>query len=369
MNIFTANQVNQVYVVDTYNKGVFSKPGETSVTTTYDSTGLEDLNTSASESYASLAAAEADGWKFDLLEGSIQVKTNGDGDMYFVHKGKGGITRSDLVEKGSIMYAKKTTASQMATTTLAARISLNSGAFTTSSGTDYTLPQDYVLNIEFQNPIGMSPDNKYIMTAAVHGTSTMTKAQFYTKLKEVLDKQLKKMGTPLVTVTAASTYVDIVAAEPDWILGIKQQKPVLFTVLNSTVYNDTLKEEVYWADTIYSTGRKTTGGVEPAEETVTSGKPSGTTINNGKLMADFEYFYMGERGDQYRMKTWPDYVPTMYMVVPTHTYDTIGIHFAYVGSNHAVQKSEKDITLIIDTANPVTSTIESAIESAASITI
>lgn len=312
MNIFTANQVNQVYVV---NKVVDS-----------------------------VAGVQNEG---DVYVGSIGGTM--DKELYFVYKGKGGIVRSDLIPTKNIMYAKQTDAAAMDVTTLAARISLNAGAFTTSSGTDYTLPQDYVLNIEFQNPIGMSPDNKYIMTAAVHGTSTMTKAQFYTKLKEVLDKQLKKMGTPLVTVTAASTYVDIVAAEPDWILGVKQQKPVLFNVLNSTVYNDTLKEEVYWADTIYSTGRKTTGGVEPAEETVTSGKPSGTTIHNGKLMADYEYFYMGERGDQYRMKTRSYYVPTQYMVDPSKEYDTVGIHFAYTGSNHAVQKSEKDVTFIIDT--------------------
>ena len=49
------------------------------------------------------------------------------------------------------------------------------------------------------------------------------------------------------------------------------------------------------------------------------------------------------------MKTWPDYVPTQYMVDPSKEYDTVGIHFAYTGSNHAVQKSEKDVTFIIDT--------------------
>ena len=64
-------------------------------------------------------------------------------------------------------------------------------------------------------------------------------------------------------------------------------------------------------------------------------------------MADLEYFCMGERADMYRMKGYPNYVPTEYMVNPANIYDTIGIHYSYVGDNHAVQKSEKDLTFII----------------------
>ena len=49
------------------------------------------------------------------------------------------------------------------------------------------------------------------------------------------------------------------------------------------------------------------------------------------------------------MVGWPDYVPTTYLVKPDYTYgyDTIAIHYAYTGANHAVQKSEKDITFIV----------------------
>ena len=70
-------------------------------------------------------------------------------------------------------------------------------------------------------------------------------------------------------------------------------------------------------------------------------------------MADYEYFYMGERADQYRMVNWPDYIPTTYMVDPTwqYGYDTVGVHYAYVGANHSVQKSEKDITFIVPRAS------------------
>ena len=93
-------------------------------------------------------------------------------------------------------------------------------------------------------------------------------------------------------------------------------------------------------------------------------------------MADYEYFYMGERGDQYRNVGWPNVIPTAYIVDPTYAYgyDTIGIHFAYTGSNHAIQKSEKDITFIIPavaspnasglghTADALVAAIEAAID-------
>jgi subtilisin family serine protease len=100
---------------------------------------------------------------------------------------------------------------------------------------------------------------------------------------------------------------------------------------------------------------------------------NGVTIKNGKLTADFEYFHMGERGDQYRMVGFPDYVPVKYLVDPTKEYDYIGIHYAYVGPNESCQKSEKDITIVVpraagDTtaANPgtLTASIVSAINTA-----
>jgi hypothetical protein len=95
-------------------------------------------------------------------------------------------------------------------------------------------------------------------------------------------------------------------------------------------------------------------------------------------MADYEYFYMGERGDQYRMVGWPDYVPTKYLVDPTKTYDTIALHFAYTGANHAVQMSEKDVTILVpsdatvgsgENETSLTNTIVGAINTAAGATV
>jgi hypothetical protein len=77
---------------------------------------------------------------------------------------------------------------------------------------------------------------------------------------------------------------------------------------------------------------------------------------------------MGERGDQYKNYGWPNVIPTKYMVDPTDKdgYDVINIHYSYVGSNESVQKSEKDIFIVVPNAahDTVTTPIESAIKAA-----
>jgi hypothetical protein len=144
--------------------------------------------------------------------------------------------------------------------------------------------------------------------------------------------------------------------EQDWILGVKQQKPTIFTV-NPTYINagtSAAPNEVVWGDVTYNTGKKTVGGADPYNTIDTSNAPaSAGEIVNSKLIADYEYFYMGERGDQYRMVGFPNYIPTTYLVDPTaaYGYDLVTIHFAYVGANHSVQKSEKDITFAIPRAS------------------
>ena len=111
----------------------------------------------------------------------------------------------------------------------------------------------------------------------------------------------------------------------EWFLGTKQQVPVYFTVQPDVITID--GDSRIW------------GVVEDTDSTV--------VIDNGKNIADLEYFCMGERGDIYRNISWPDFIPTKYLANPTLKYNTIDIHYAYVGANQEVQKSEKDLTIAI----------------------
>lgn len=352
MNIFTANQVNQVYV-------------------------LKDNSTVVANLDASHQITKSNNL------GSIGVGKSADGkSIYFKHYGAGGVTRSDLIDIANIIDVKATPAPKMARTLASAKIELNTEALSDSKP---VAGQDFVLNIEFQNPIGMSPDNKYWKYGVVHSTSSMTASDFYKKLALSIAKNMSREAVQLIKV-----YVNIQGSSPnggevevtpnmaesdikvgtgktanavilkevaqDWILGVKQQKPVLFTA-NPTYVNAgtaSAPNEVVWGNVTYNTGKKTVGGADPSTTITSDGVPAAAgTVVNSKLMADYEYFYMGERGDQYRMVGFPNYIPTTYLVDPTNAYgyDTVAIHFAYVGANHSVQKSEKDITILVPRAS------------------
>lgn len=342
MNIFTANQVNQVYVL---------KPNSTVV--------------------ASLDASHQITKANNLGSVGMGITTDGK-NIFFKHLGAGGLVRSDLIEIANIIDIKATPASAMARNLMSAKVTLNTEALESSKP---IAGEDFVLRIKFQNPIGMSPENQYWKYGVVHATASMTASEFYLKMASSIAKNMSREAVQLVKVyvthssskteiTAASdvtntttfnqtyTGVQIEEVEQDWILGIKQQKPVLFTVEPTWVNNGT--DNVVWGDVVYNDKRKTTGGASPANSIVTSGQPEAAgTVINSKLMADYEYFYMGERGDQYRMVNWPDYIPTTYLVDANwqYGYDTVAIHYAYVGANHSVQKSEKDITFIVPRAS------------------
>lgn len=335
-NIFTSNQVNHVYVA----------------------TALKTDNGKVVKSDA---------------EGTISVQKDAEGNMYFMHRGKGGLTRSDLIT--NVMDVRYTPAVAMERYTNALYVSVNSAALDSSN---VYAGEDYLLRLEFQNPVGMSPDHKYWKYGVVHAGASLSASNFYLAMAKSLAVNMSREAVQLVKVyvvwnnsgtltaqevtansdiTDSSTYshtytaIKIVEVEQDWVLGVKQEKPVTFVVNESTISNGS--KDVYWADVTYSNGKKITGGLEVSEsiETTAGNIPTGALVKNGKLAADLEYFAMGERADLYRNVGWPDVIPTKYLVDITKEYDMINIHYAYVGSNHAMQKSEKDITILVPRAN------------------
>ena len=338
MEIFTANQVNQVYVANAYKA------------------------TSANVKLT----------KADTL-GTIAVgKNTVEGAIYFQHVGAGGLTRSDLIDVKKILYGKATPASAMARNLKVATVTLKNDLL---SSNKLTTAKDYVLRIKFDQVIGLSPEHQYWKYGVVKGVKDMTATNFYKTLALSIARNMSREAVQLVSVflktsnsevevtpataesslTGTYTGVIIKEVEQDWILGIKQQRPVSFTVEPESIeFNDS---DFVWGDVAYT---------------------DGAAIGNGKKMADYEYFYMGERGDQYRMVGWPDYVPTKYLVDPTKTYDTIALHFAYTGANHSVQMSEKDVTILVpsdatvgsgESAVSLTNTIIGAINTAAGATV
>ena len=295
--------------------------------------------------------------------GSIAVKSDtAKTHLYFEYMGAGGMTRSDLIDIKNILHAKATDADNLAHELKAVTVTLDSNV---NSGNPVA-GQDYILRIAFRQYVGMSEEDQYFKYGMVHAYASITASDFYKELALSLAKNFSREVVPLIKIEVHSkatkskggfdsngymvvtpttkdngksdttnpyyatdtlvTDIDsirITEVEQPWRLGIMEQTPVYFTVQPVAVMVN--GDERIWA-------------------TVTEG--TNGTIGNGKKIADLEYFCMGERGDIYRGIGFPHNIVTTYLVDPTKTYYTFDIHYAYVGNNESVQKSEKDITIV-----------------------
>ena len=296
--------------------------------------------------------------------GSIAVKNDtAKNHLYFEYKGADNLMRSDLIDIKNILYAKATDADDMAHKLKAVTVTLDSEV---NAGAPVA-GQDYILRIVFKQYVGMSDEDQYFKYGMVHAYAGMDADEFYKVLALSIAKNFSREVVPLIKVEVHSAgttskggfdsagymvvtpttkdngksdttnpYYDgtsavvadidsirITEVEQPWRLGIMAQTPVDFTAQPTTVL-------VNGDDRIWGTVTEGTNG----------------TVGNGKAIADLEYFCMGERGDIYRGVGFPNNIPTTYLVDPSKTYYTFDIHYAYVGSNEAVQKSEKTITIV-----------------------
>ncbi len=264
--------------------------------------------------------------------------------LYFEYQGAGGRMRSDLIDIATAKYVKKTPASKLATKLKKATVRLSANI----NGGNPIPGQDYILRIVFHQFAGMSDEDTYIKYGAVHATSGMEASDFYKKLAISLAKNFSRELTPLLRFKIGNTEVTpftklsdltddadgviIEEIEQDWIRGTKAQVPVYFDVIPTTVTFD--GEEVIWGEINEATGK-----VDTEDYAI---------INDGKKIADLEYFCMGERGDIYRNVGWPNVIPTKYLVDESKAYDVLDIHYYYEGAGENPQKSEKDLTIVAE---------------------
>lgn len=280
--------------------------------------------------------------------GTIKLVVNeSDNTLYFLYKGSGGVTRSDIINIDTLKYVKSIVPARLATTLKKAVVKLNPDV---NEG-GLIAGQDYILRIVIRQFAGMSDEDTYIKYGAVHATAGMTPETFYKKLAISLAKNFSRELTPLFTFKVGDTVVTpntkegditgtiegvvIEEVEQDWVRGIKAQVPVYFDVIPTTVILD--GDEVVWGEV------NDEGKVELTD---------GATIGNGKKIADLEYFCMGERGDIYRNVGWPNVIPTKYLVDESKTYYVIELHYYHEGAGENPQKSEKDLTIVSASGKP-----------------
>lgn len=290
--------------------------------------------------------------------GAILPKKDVNGNLYFLYHGADGIVRTDLIK--NIEYTKENTASKMLPLVYSSEITINPEV----NENKVIKGENYIISLNFRQFIGMSDLDTYTVFGETKAKADNSKT--LAALAVSLVKNMSTLGERLVDValydnTASDpklkttvidtdtkesdlkgTYTKIIITgrEPEWTLGIKSQRPVIFTATAPTIIDE---------------------GVEVDPFTITNATTQATTGKNGKIIADMEYFYMKERADQYGMLNWPNYVKTEYLVDPSKNYDTLDIHYAYIGANEGVQKSERDITLVIEEGGTTVTAIKEAI--------
>ena len=266
--------------------------------------------------------------------------------MYLVYKDTEDTLTSDIINIKNLLYVKSNKAADMARKLHSQSVTIKENPI---SG------QDYVLNVEVRNFVALGDDSTHIKFGAVHAVKDMTKSDFYKAMAVNLAKNLSREPSPilnvsltkhdtsnsgtntkvavlingkmqnLATLTSTETYTNIIIDEVEqpWRRGVAQVEPVNFNTTCGTILMD--GDDVIW------------GTVE---------KKEGDSINNGKQIADMEWFYHGTRGDIYREATYPDNFDFKPLVDETKAYHTLDIHFAYVGPGVEVAKSERTITVV-----------------------
>lgn len=262
----------------------------------------------------------------DILVNNIEK----DNQVFFTYQGEGnGLMRTDLIDVEKVCYAKLTKADAMQKKLKKAVVKLDPNV----NGGMPIVGQDYLLRITIYNYVASGDENTMIKHGVVHAFAGMTPTQFYEKLAESLTMNFSREIQPLLTFEPdGANGVIITEVEQPWVLGLRAQEPVNFSVHPTTVTWQ--GDDVIWAEL-------NDKGI--IELTYDAG-----VIENGKMIADLEYFCMGERADQYRMLGWPRIIPTKYMVDPTKKYDVLDIHYYYSGEGVFVQKSEKTMTFVAE---------------------
>lgn len=301
--------------------------------------------------YIAKSFVAADSFTKASALGAVTVTADADGHIYLKHIGYGGMTHSDLIDPKLILWAKAVAPkkSKLKKVTVELDSTVNGG-----------LPiagEDYILRVNFRGLYGPSDADIYQKYGAVRAFKNMTAAQFYAMMAYSLVKNLSrehfdaievsldggttaiaqasmKAGAPVFydeagatidAASAASITLTEKSAEKSFKLGVHDVSGLSFDVVPTTVFDGTL--DMVWG-------------------TVANEQIDG--LVNGYDIANLEYFTMKARADKYGMINWPDNIDTKYLADPTKEYYTIEIHFAYVGANHAVQKSEKTLTVAFE---------------------
>lgn len=316
----------------------------------------------------------------DIAVGVVNNSSNPNGkEIYIASKGPDTVVKSPLIPVKNVSYVKAQSAEKLRKPLKVQVVELDSKV---NEGNPIA-GQDYVLRIVLRQFYGMGEEDVYFKEGLVHATKGMTAEEFYNEMVKSLNRSFSRevganlKSNPYLEFDVLSETNSKVVYNPEatgkdnrtltktagivikekiqpWTLGIEQQEQVLYDAVATTVYVKDDEADEIWGKTYTATPNTADG--------------SGLYIGNGHDIADLEYFCMGERGDQYRMIGWPNYVPTTYRVDPEKEYNTLDIHFAFTDDGANSYRSEKEVSVVCADKTVMNELIE-AINTASGLSI
>ncbi|MDR0912093.1 MAG: hypothetical protein LBM96_05785 [Methanobrevibacter sp.] len=242
--------------------------------------------------------------------------------------------------------------------------------------------QHYLLNIIFQQILGISNENQLIKVGDVMATSGMTASAFYKEMAKILFQnssvgyeglvniyletggtspttagtlvQITK-GTNWASLTGTYTGIVIEEAEQDWLKNMKADK--------SLVYN------IFTKDILVNGDNVSWGSINDVTST--------NFVENGKKTVDLEYFTLSNRGEVFYEVGYPFTNISEGMAVPTTKYNYLTISYfdAVEGIAHGEHEA-KELVIVCpkvgatnNVSNKLMNDIISAINTATGLSI
>ena len=303
------------------------------------------------------------------VDGNLEIalKKCATGELFFLYRNADGLlTRSDTFDPKKIFSLKKTTAAEMDLPILAHKVSIDTTAVAVGSG---LIGKAISCMVTVHQMFDYDESNALTYTATVVGNSTNTANQttltkyIAVELAKVLPAHLVKIYCGATEVTKGTAVSDIASSPTAIYLIPKVQKYVrgklaAETATLSVAFRLHDGEDTVWGtDAVDTVANFNTADTQSLTPTVVPG------VN---VLADLEYFSLGERGDYYRNMLYPCNFETTYAIDLSKTYDVVTVEFYWNGDAENVQKSPRTLQVAceISDGNSIAADLYDAIDAA-----
>ena len=305
----------------------------------------------------------------------IAFKVSATGEMFFVYKNADGLlTRTDTIDVKKVKSVNKVAAAAMATKLKMQELQADTNKLTFGASSPL-IGKVLNLTITFHGVFDYDMDNSTVVVASVVGDSvnTASASAFYKALAVAIAKALPQndpkypmlkvfcsatavtevtKNTAVGDIAGTATKVILVQGAQKYVRGKLTGEPVPFSV--SSKYSPSNVEDIDWL-------------TEASHEQKASTVTGNLIVPANYVLADLEYFALGERGDVYRQFNFPnDYTPTYAINPNSGDYNVLTIEYFWAGNAENVQKSPRllQIAAPATESNDIVATLYDAVEAA-----